>query len=161
MLGGTLCGGATWGVEALPRPERPLDDSNDAIAELAGGLRRLREKAGSPRYRDLARLAHYSASTLSEAASGRRLPSLQGTLAYVRACDGDPEEWETRWRHVAGDVPRDPAPDGDETAPYVGLQSFGPRDAHRFHGRDRLLTRLRKTVLERRLVVAVGASGAG
>ena len=156
-----MWGEPPWGVEALPRPERPLDDSNDAIAGFAGGLRRLREKAGSPRYRDLARLAHYSASTLSEAASGRRLPSLEVTLAYVAACDGDVEEWETRWRQLAVDVLPDPAPDGDEPVPYVGLQSFGPRDAHRFHGRDRLLTRLRKTVLERRLVVAVGASGAG
>jgi WD40 repeat protein/energy-coupling factor transporter ATP-binding protein EcfA2 len=151
---------------AVPRPERPLDGSTDAIAGFAGDLRRLREKAGSPGYRELAGRAHYSASTLSEAAGGRRLPSLEVTLAYVRACDGDVEEWETRWRQVAADTTASRAAEADdvptgEQAPYVGLQSFGPQDAHRFHGRDRLLARLTKAVREQRLVIVVGASGAG
>ncbi|MGW6498863.1 nSTAND1 domain-containing NTPase [Nonomuraea angiospora] len=133
---------------------------------FAADLRRLRERAGSPRYRELAQRAHYSASTLSEAASGRRLPSLEVTLAYVRACDGDVEEWETRWRQTAADTSAGKAGETDDVmadgqSPYVGLQSFGPQDTHRFHGRDRLLARLTKAVREQRLVVVVGASGAG
>ncbi len=45
----------------------------------------------------------YSPSVLSEAASGYRLPTLQVTQAFVRACGGDPAEWEHRWREVRGD----------------------------------------------------------
>jgi hypothetical protein len=82
----------------MPRPERQLDPANGTIAEFAARLRRLRHHAGSPGYRRLARIAHYSSTTLSDAANGRRMPSLDVTLAYVRACDGDPVEWETRWR---------------------------------------------------------------
>jgi WD40 repeat protein len=146
----------------MPRPERPIGDSDEAVAGLAGGLRRLRVAAGSPRYRELARRAHYSASTLSEAASGRRLPSLEVTLAYVRACDGDTELWETRWRQVAADTTAHTTNGvADGQAPYAGLRPLGPGDAHRFHGRDRLLARLCHTVRERRLVIVVGASGAG
>jgi len=44
--------------------------------------------------------AHYSVTTLSVAASGQHMPSLPVTLAYVRACGGDIEEWTCRW-HAA------------------------------------------------------------
>jgi len=36
---------------------------------------------------------HFSCTTLSKAAAGRHLPALEVTLAYVRACRGDEEEW--------------------------------------------------------------------
>ncbi|MFJ6215665.1 NB-ARC domain-containing protein [Streptomyces sp. NPDC092296] len=49
----------------------------------------------------MARVALFSASVLSSAADGRRLPTLQVALGYVRACDGDLGEWERRWRSVA------------------------------------------------------------
>jgi hypothetical protein len=74
----------------VPRPERPLDPGDDPLTEFAAELRRLRESAGNPTYRELGRRAHYSAGTLSEAAGGRKLPSLAVTLAYVRACGGVP-----------------------------------------------------------------------
>jgi hypothetical protein len=45
----------------------------------------------------MARGALYSASVLSSAANGRRLPTLSVTLAYVGACGGDPDEWRHRW----------------------------------------------------------------
>ncbi|MEU5774162.1 helix-turn-helix transcriptional regulator, partial [Streptomyces venezuelae] len=73
----------------MPRGERPLEDDGGELTAFAAELRRLREKAGSPPYRRLARDAHYSSTTLADAASGRRLPSLPVTLAYVRACGGD------------------------------------------------------------------------
>jgi hypothetical protein len=81
----------------MPRPERPLDPTGGAVADFAAGLRLLRHWAGSPGYRRLSTMAHYSATTLSAAASGQRLPSLAVTLAYVRACGGNPLEWEARW----------------------------------------------------------------
>ncbi|WP_084557007.1 helix-turn-helix domain-containing protein [Couchioplanes caeruleus] len=86
----------------MPRPERALGDTGDPLVEFAAGLRKLREKAGSPSYRSLAVLANFSAATLAAAAAGRKLPTLQVTRAYVRACGGDVAEWEGRWRVLAG-----------------------------------------------------------
>ena len=42
----------------VPRPERPLDPGDDPLLEFAADLRRLREKAGNPTYRELGRRAH-------------------------------------------------------------------------------------------------------
>jgi len=82
------------------RPESPLDPASGAVANLAARLRQLREDAGRPSYRRLARTAHYSHSALSQAAAGRVLPSLAVTLAFAQACGGDPQEW-TAWWHEA------------------------------------------------------------
>jgi hypothetical protein len=82
----------------MPRPERPLDSRDGIIPQFATQLRRLRHDVGGPAYRRLAATAHYSATTLSDAAGGRRMPSLAVTLAYVRACGGSTAEWEARWR---------------------------------------------------------------
>jgi transcriptional regulator with XRE-family HTH domain len=113
----------------MPRRERPLDAGDGPLRELAAGLRQLRQKAGNPTYRELAEQAHYSISTLSSAASGQRLPTLAVTLAYVRACDGDVEEWERRWREAAeqlGEVhpALDPAEESGTPPPYAGLRSL-------------------------------------
>ncbi len=156
----------------LPRPERPLDESAGAVAGFAAGLRRLRESAGGPGYRELGRRAHYSASTLSEAAGGRRLSSLEVTLAFVRACGGDVEEWEKRWRQVAAEIAADAAAGradavgngtgvADRRAPYVGLAAFGPGDADWFFGRERLTEQLVARVAGQRFVAVFGASGSG
>ncbi|WP_079052491.1 helix-turn-helix domain-containing protein [Streptomyces regalis] len=73
----------------MPRRESPLEAGDGPLLEFAEDLRRLRRKAGAPPYRELAEQAHFSLSTLSSAASGKRLPTLAVTLAYVHACDGD------------------------------------------------------------------------
>lgn len=83
------------------RPEGPLDPAAGAVANLAARLRQLREDAGRPSYRRLARTAHYSHSALSQAAAGRVLPSLAVTLAFAQACGGDPQEWTARWHEAA------------------------------------------------------------
>src|SRR5206468_2233796 len=95
------------------------------------------------------RRAHYSAASLSEAASGRKLPSLAVALAYVRACGGDTAEWEERWRAVAAELAAETdqpevekSVDRDGHAPYVGLAAFEPEDADRFFGRDQLVDEL-------------------
>jgi hypothetical protein len=85
----------------MGRPEKPVDASGGAVAAFASELRRLRAKAGNPTYRDMARYALFSPSVLSSAASGRRLPSLQVTLAFVEACGGDREAWRRRWLQVS------------------------------------------------------------
>jgi hypothetical protein len=54
-----------------------------------------------PTYRQLGALTHYSAATLSDAAGGRKLPTLDVTLSYVRACGGNEPSWERRWTSLA------------------------------------------------------------
>ncbi|MFD5245607.1 hypothetical protein ACFWIW_13730 [Amycolatopsis sp. NPDC058340] len=150
----------------MPRPERPLDPGDDPLLGFAADLRRLREKAGNPTYRELGRRAHYSAGTLSEAAGGKKMPSLAVTLAYVRACDGPEEEWEARWHDVTertrGGVDDSPvAPLNGESVPYIGLAAFGPDDAVRFFGRERLVGKLVARLSDQRFLAVLGASGSG
>ncbi|WP_410579917.1 helix-turn-helix domain-containing protein [Amycolatopsis sp. lyj-108] len=147
----------------MPRVERPLELNGSALSEFAEHLRKLRAQAGRPPYRELARRAHYSSTTLSDAAGGRRLPSLEVTLAYVRACGGDRGEWEKRWRTVAVELSSSTveATRDDRPAPYVGLRAFGAEDADWFFGRERLVDELRRQVAARRLVVVAGPSGCG
>ncbi|GGM90670.1 hypothetical protein GCM10011609_29650 [Lentzea pudingi] len=141
----------------MPRPEKPLDPFAGPVEQFAFDLRKLREKAGSPGYRELGRLSHYSASTLADAARGQRLPSLAVSLAFVRACGGDEEMWEQRWRDISEAAP--PHPEGD--SPYVGLKAFTEHDADRFFGRERLVGRLLGKLEHHDTVLVVGASGSG
>ncbi|WTZ88058.1 helix-turn-helix domain-containing protein [Streptomyces sp. NBC_01384] len=67
------------------------------MQSFAYELRALRRSVGNPSYRELASRANYSGTTLSEAARGLSLPSLEVTLAYVRACKGDVVFW-SRYR---------------------------------------------------------------
>ncbi|WHT16731.1 NACHT domain-containing protein [Crossiella sp. CA-258035] len=145
----------------MARAERPLDEGEGPLLSLAADLRKLRREAGSPAYRELARRAHFAAGTLSEAAGGRKLPSLEVTLAYVRACDGDPEQWRERWFAVAAELHGDPANPPPAEAPYVGLAAFGTADADRFFGREELLAELTERVAGHRCVVLTGPSGSG
>lgn len=81
----------------MGRQEKPFDPDAGPVERFAHDLRQLREQAGKPTYRAMAGKGNASASALSAAASGSRLPSLMVTLAYVRACDGDLQEWQARW----------------------------------------------------------------
>lgn len=121
---------------------------------LAAELRDLRRQAGNPGYRELAGRAGYSVAALANAAGGRRLPSLGVTLAFVRACGGDPVAWERRWREAA----TDPAP---ADAPYRGLVAYDVADADRFFGRQRLVARLVEMLADHRFLAVVGVSGSG
>ncbi|MFR9777390.1 helix-turn-helix domain-containing protein [Micromonospora sp. MS34] len=84
----------------MARRERPLDPTTGPLPRFAHGLRELRVAAGNPTYRSMARLAGFSATTLSEAAAGTRRPSLDVVLAYVGACGGDAAEWRARWQQL-------------------------------------------------------------
>ncbi|MGW2382375.1 nSTAND1 domain-containing NTPase [Streptomyces sp. NPDC001658] len=149
----------------MPRGERPLRAGDARILTFAAELRRLRAEAGSPTYRQLAERAHYSVSTLSGAASGKALPTLAVTLAYVRACDGDAAHWERAWHALAaelGAATEAPAADGsDGPAPYVGLSAYQASDDEWFFGREGLVEELVRRLRGQRLLLVVGASGSG
>ncbi|MCA2215722.1 fascin domain-containing protein [Jidongwangia harbinensis] len=145
----------------MPRPERALGETGDPLIEFAAGLRRLREKAGNPSYRSLSGTANFSAATLAAAASGRKLPTLQVTRAYVRACHGDVAEWEGRWHALARAGRPDPVAPVEGTAPYAGLAPFQQDDAALFFGRSVLVADLVRRVSERRLIAVFGPSGVG
>jgi hypothetical protein len=151
-----------WGG-AVPQRERPLDP-DDAFCEFAAGLRRVREHAGGPTYRELSRRAHYSAAALSEAASGRKLPSLDVTVAYVAACGGDVAGWKVRWQNAAAEVTSSTRSELDLAggkAPYVGLRAFQIEDAESFFGREEVISDILALMRERRLVGVFGGSGSG
>ncbi|GAA3616195.1 hypothetical protein GCM10022419_121840 [Nonomuraea rosea] len=61
-------------------------------------------------------------------------------LAFVRACDGDPREWERRWRSVVAELSDSSFAlvADDRAAPYLGL---APYDADRFFGRTKMTAR--------------------
>ncbi|GAA4605345.1 WD40 repeat protein [Actinoplanes octamycinicus] len=148
----------------MPRPERPLEGQGGPVEELAAGLRALRDKAGTPGYRQMAARANYSVATLSAAASGRRLPTLEVTLAYVAACDGDPQEWERRWREakrLSVSAVEETGNGRGAPPPYPGLAMFQPADAEVFFGRDELVGELTRRLRARRFLAVFGASGAG
>ncbi|QIS20851.1 NB-ARC domain-containing protein [Nocardia terpenica] len=127
------------GNRLMGRREKPLDGRSGPLAAFAGDLRKLRAAAGNPSYRQMASVAMYSPSVLSEAASGYRLPTLQVTQAFVRACGGDPAEWEHRWREVRGDKGFDqPEENSEDRHPDAGghpRPSQLPIGPHDFVGR--------------------------
>ncbi|TDB88184.1 hypothetical protein E1264_12355 [Actinomadura sp. KC216] len=140
----------------MGRPEQPVDPLAGPVERLAWELRRLRDQAGRPSYRVLAERAHFSRSTLAEAATGMRLPTLEATLAYAVACGGDRAEWERRWHLAADEVER-----SRRRSPYPDLVPLDATDADLFFGRDQLLEDLLKAVQRAPLTVVAGASGSG
>ncbi|MDX6353199.1 MAG: hypothetical protein QOF98_102 [Streptomyces sp.] len=142
-----------------------MEGGNTVLLRFAADLRLLREKAGSPAYRQLALRAHASAASLSVAASGRRLPTLAVTMAYVEGCGGDIGAWRRRWHHVAAELAAQrELPNAIATAyavPYMGAAPFRADDAEWFFGRDELVTDLLERLRRRRVVTVTGPSGVG
>ncbi|MFF5076051.1 hypothetical protein ACFY36_03295 [Actinoplanes sp. NPDC000266] len=77
---------------------------------FAARLRALRRECGQPPYRELSALAHTSYNSLSEAASGRRLPTWPTTRGYVTAClshagrEADIDRLLPQWRRAWEDA---------------------------------------------------------
>ncbi|MGW6535458.1 nSTAND1 domain-containing NTPase [Streptomyces sp. NPDC055051] len=146
----------------MGRREKQLDPSAGPVAAFAHALRRLRQDAGGPSYSAMARRSGaYSVTTYSRAAGGGQLPTLPVVLAYVAACDGDPKEWEARWRRAYEEVEACRWSEEDEPSPYRGLARFEPGDTDLFFGRDRSVADLLERADEHRLVCLFGASGSG
>ncbi|MFI5957432.1 NB-ARC domain-containing protein [Cryptosporangium sp. NPDC051539] len=125
----------------MARPEGKLPARNNPITQLAGELRTMRRRAGSPAYREMAGRANFSASVLAAAAAGHALPTLPVTKAFVLACGGDPKAWEARWYEVSAqlgrvrDLPASvaPAPATERSSPSAPAQI--PPDIADFTGR--------------------------
>lgn len=79
----------------MGRPERPIL-GNSPCAEFARDLRAIREHSGLT-YREMAGKTHYCHTTLSSAASGKKVPTWEVTWAFLQACGVDESEKET-WR---------------------------------------------------------------
>ncbi|MGW1506835.1 nSTAND1 domain-containing NTPase [Streptomyces mirabilis] len=132
------------------------------MQRFAYELRKLRQEAGGITYRAMARGMEYSVTTLSRAAAGEQLPSLQVVLAYVAVCGGDREEWERRWREATADEAATAAADDDtDPPPYQGLARFELGDRERFFGRERLASEVLALVRARRFSAVFGPSGSG
>lgn len=105
----------------VARAARPVNPEDGPIQAFAFDLRALRESAGNPTYRTLAKTAGFSATTLGDAAGGVRLPTLEVTLAYVGACGGEATHWRQRWqavnRELASQTRGENLRDEDEAAP--------------------------------------------
>jgi hypothetical protein len=119
------------------RPESSLDLGSGPEARFGAALRQLRESAGSPTYRELAARpgVHFSASVLSTAANGKKLPRWEHVLAYVIACEGADctaaiKYWKRQWwRYFAelhGDCGESGMPSGGD-APLPVNQRKGCR----------------------------------
>ncbi|WP_395575844.1 WD40 repeat domain-containing protein [Streptomyces sp. BK79] len=143
------------------RAEGELDPAAGPVQRFAAGLRALRESAGRPTYRDMARRARYGVTTLSQAAAGRQLPTRAVTLAYVEACGGDLDEWERRWHEASRELAAESAADRSIRPPYRGLTRFEPGDAELFFGRGRLVERLTELNRKHRFTAVFGPSGSG
>jgi hypothetical protein len=115
----------------MARAARPINPDDGPIQSFAFDLRTLREAAGNPTYRSLARVADFSATTLGDAAGGVKLPTLEVTLAYVGACGGDTAQWQKRWQSVNRDLAAQRSTDTQE--PPASVDAVGgsavPRDA--------------------------------
>jgi hypothetical protein len=95
----------------MARARNRPDPEAGPLERFAHDLQSLRERTGALDYRSMARRAGCAPSTLSNAAAGRRLPTLETTLAFVRACGGDLEaqaEWTRRWERVRTELDRQP-----------------------------------------------------
>ncbi|MEW1780476.1 helix-turn-helix domain-containing protein [Streptomyces sp. NPDC086777] len=139
------------------RREQPLDPQAGPLECFALGLRALRERAGLT-YSEMADSAHFSPSTLSQAAAGRRLPTREVLRAYVRACGGDPGSWDEHWERVQHDLY------GSETrrnAARVLPYDFGHAEATSFVGRESELAAGGELLERCRLVTLVGIGGVG
>lgn len=133
------------------------------MARFATALRTLRQEAGSPTYRAMARTAGYSVTALATAAGGQKLPSLAVTLAYVEACGGEAAYWEEQWHEAQREASVRSFTSKEETAtaPYRGLVRFEAADHDLFFGRARLTDDLVQLVCSHRVTAVFGPSGSG
>ncbi len=96
------------------------------------------------------------------AASVGELRSAKADLASSRAEVAHAVRGLRRGRALLAAMPGTPRSGGTASAcPYLGLETYQPRDAELFHGRDAVVEQLVARVADTPLVAVVGASGSG
>jgi helix-turn-helix protein len=88
----------------MPRPERPLDPNTGPLHAFAAELRLIREKAGNPKYLQMARATGRSRTALAEAAGGDHLATWETVEAYLTACGEKPASWRDHWESVRREI---------------------------------------------------------
>ncbi|WP_409491189.1 NBR1-Ig-like domain-containing protein [Amycolatopsis sp. cmx-11-12] len=96
-------------------PELQAGERAPELEAFMAELRKLRTRAGEPSFRKMAaKSGAVSHATLHLTVTGRRLQPWETVREFVRACDGDEEEWHARWQGVqlllSADREPDPAP---------------------------------------------------
>ncbi|WP_233620579.1 NBR1-Ig-like domain-containing protein [Amycolatopsis sp. WAC 01416] len=96
-------------------PEPRTDERAPELEAFMAELRKLRTRAGEPSFRKMAaKSGAVSHATLHLTVTGKRLQPWETVREFVRACDGDEDEWHARWQGVqlvlATDREPDPAP---------------------------------------------------
>ncbi|GAU65979.1 hypothetical protein SSP35_02_03480 [Streptomyces sp. NBRC 110611] len=134
----------------MGRPETRINPADGPLQSFAYELRTLRKSVGNPSYRLLASRANYSGTTLSEAARGISLPSLEVTLAYVSACGGDTISWRRRWKEtnaalhaISEDSDGDFLPKST-ASPESTMSPPATADDHPTHGGDTFDVRVKR-----------------
>ena len=84
----------------MSRELRPIDPADSPEAAFAAELRKLYERAGKPKFLQMARKTGKSRTALSEAVGGDHLPAWETVAAFVTACDDKPAEWRVRWEET-------------------------------------------------------------
>ncbi|MFD6949815.1 ATP-binding protein [Nocardiopsis sp. NPDC060348] len=159
------------------RPSYPVPAPDSPLGVFALGLRELREGAGSPSFQRMAEQARtlglrVSATSLRNAASGEKPPTLATVTAFVRVClsftPGTGEEaladWRRRWERLTGESGNDgeKRADGVERAPLARWRKGNlPAETDSFVGRDGELTALAHRLERARLVTLTGIGGVG
>ncbi|WP_436777350.1 ATP-binding protein [Yinghuangia sp. YIM S09857] len=136
-----------------------MDSSAGPVEHFARRLRDLRDSVGLT-YAQMAKATGRSASTLSQAANGQRLPTLAATLAYVQACGADTGLWERDWHAVSRAVRASGRGMEAPERPIV-RPSPVPDEPTSFVGRTRDLEVVDQLLRSARLVTLTGVGGVG
>ncbi|WP_410657530.1 NBR1-Ig-like domain-containing protein [Amycolatopsis sp. lyj-112] len=82
-------------------PRLQTGERTPELEAFMSELRKLRTRAGEPSFRKMAaKSGAVSHATLHLTVTGRRLQPWETVREFVRACDGDEEEWHARWQGV-------------------------------------------------------------
>jgi hypothetical protein len=117
------------GADVVPPAGDPWS-GRPGRADFAARLSELRVQAGSPSFRNLAKVTNYSSSSLADATSGRRLPSEAVVRALVEACGADPAPWLAELRRIAVAEKAARSADAPEAGgPGTGASGASPGEA--------------------------------
>ncbi|MBM2623373.1 tetratricopeptide repeat protein [Actinoplanes sp. LDG1-06] len=135
----------------MPRPERVLHPDADTLHAFANRLRQLRESADNPTYQKMARYTGRSRSALAEAAGGEQLPKWDTVVDYVRACQGEPNDFRAEWERVRSEREGSPV-----VEPFEGLANLPRRAVPHIFGRAAILGHLNERIDAARTGITIG-----